>query len=118
MLMTHSVERSSTVLTTPTGHSILLTTIAQFSSRSSSVQCSPYSHRPLFSISTKCPITCDMMDDPVICADGHTYDRHAIERWLSQHGTSPKTNARLPSREVISNHNLRSLIEQFRAKHG
>jgi len=66
----------------------------------------------------KCPITCDLMSDPVICADGHTYDRYAIERWLSQHGTSPKTNARLPSREVIPNHNLRALIEQFREKHG
>eukprot|EP00904_Undaria_pinnatifida_P004994 jgi/Undpi1/1624/HiC_scaffold_11.g05014.m1 len=30
------------------------------------------------------------MRDPVIAADGHTYDREAIEMWLRNHDTSPK----------------------------
>eukprot|EP00567_Pseudictyota_dubia_P017663 CAMPEP_0197460846 /NCGR_PEP_ID=MMETSP1175-20131217/54991_1 /TAXON_ID=1003142 /ORGANISM="Triceratium dubium, Strain CCMP147" /LENGTH=172 /DNA_ID=CAMNT_0042996017 /DNA_START=34 /DNA_END=548 /DNA_ORIENTATION=+ len=29
-----------------------------------------------------CPITREIMTDPVICADGHTYERHAIDMWL------------------------------------
>ena len=53
------------------------------------------------------------MVDPVILADGHTYERHAIERWLREHGTSPRTNAHLPHREVIPNHSLRNAIEEY-----
>ena len=37
-----------------------------------------------------CPITRELMRDPVIAADGHTYDREAIEMWLRNHNTSPK----------------------------
>lgn len=37
-----------------------------------------------------CPITRELMRDPVIAADGHTYDREAIEMWLRNHDTSPK----------------------------
>lgn len=35
----------------------------------------------------KCPITMDIMEDPVILADGHTYEREAIEAWLKGHAT-------------------------------
>ncbi|DBA89960.1 TPA: hypothetical protein ACH3X2_004388 [Trebouxia sp. C0005] len=35
------------------------------------------------------------MHDPVIAADGHTYERHAMEHWLLKHGTSPITGAQL-----------------------
>ena len=38
-----------------------------------------------------CPITRALMRVPVIAADGHTYCRAAIERWLLHHSTSPKT---------------------------
>lgn len=37
-----------------------------------------------------CPITRELMRDPVIAADGHTYDREAVEMWLRNHDTSPK----------------------------
>ena len=66
----------------------------------------------------RCPITCEVMDDPAICADGHTYERAAIERWLRQRGTSPKTNALLPSRAVLPNHNLRGVIEVWKERRG
>ena len=36
------------------------------------------------------------MVDPVICADGHSYERASIERWLAAHGTSPLTSNHLP----------------------
>ena len=39
----------------------------------------------------ECPITHEIMNDPVIAADGHTYERRAIERWLSQKNYSPMT---------------------------
>ena len=30
-----------------------------------------------------CPITQDIMTDPVITSDGHTYEREAIEHWYA-----------------------------------
>jgi len=60
-----------------------------------------------------CPITQEIMTDPVICADGHSYERDAITRWLASHNTSPKTNAQLEHTTLIPNHTLRGSIEQF-----
>lgn len=62
-----------------------------------------------------CPITRDPMVDPVICCDGHTYERVAIEMWLRNNSRSPKTNQPLASRELIPNHALRSSIEAMSA---
>ena len=41
----------------------------------------------------ECPIECDVMHDPVSAADGHTYERSAIERWIRTSGVSPSTGA-------------------------
>jgi hypothetical protein len=38
-----------------------------------------------------CPITCEVMNDPVIAEDGQTYEREAIATWVAGHGTSPMT---------------------------
>lgn len=62
-----------------------------------------------------CPITRDPMMDPVICCDGHTYERAAIEMWLRNNSRSPKTNQPLSSRQLIPNHALRSSIEAMSA---
>ncbi|KAJ4303176.1 hypothetical protein N0V90_002069 [Kalmusia sp. IMI 367209] len=36
-----------------------------------------------------CPISTDLMEDPVLTVDGFTYERKNIERWLQSHETSP-----------------------------
>ena len=38
-----------------------------------------------------CPISRELMVDPVTLADGHSYEREQIVRWLATHNTSPKT---------------------------
>jgi hypothetical protein len=43
-----------------------------------------------------CPITLTRFSDPVVAADGRTYERAAIETWLAEHTTSPLTNLVLP----------------------
>ena len=50
------------------------------------------------------------MLDPVMCADGQTYERAAIEKWLETHDTSPTTNAKLKHKNLIPNFALRSAI--------
>mmetsp|Transcript_92930 Transcript_92930/g.277335 ORF Transcript_92930/g.277335 Transcript_92930/m.277335 type:complete len:269 (+) Transcript_92930:67-873(+) len=58
-----------------------------------------------------CPITQELMRDPVIAADGHSYDRAAIQQWLAMgRRTSPVTNAALPSQSLVPNLALRSQI--------
>ena len=57
-----------------------------------------------------CPITHEIMLDPVIDALGHSYERNAIESWLANHQTSPITNEVLPHRTLVTNHALRKLI--------
>jgi hypothetical protein len=42
-----------------------------------------------------CPILYHIMQDPVKCSDGKTYERAAIEAWFCQQGTSPVTRAPL-----------------------
>ncbi|UXI18083.1 Diacylglycerol kinase beta [Sarcoptes scabiei] len=63
-----------------------------------------------------CPITKDLMIDPVIAADGHSYENAAMEKWIANgNATSPMTNDVLSHKMLIPNHNLRSLIEKFQA---
>ena len=63
-----------------------------------------------------CPITSELMHDAVICTDGHTYERSAIEAWLELHITSPRTNLELESKVLIPNHQIRSLCQERRAR--
>eukprot|EP00434_Breviolum_minutum_P014757 symbB.v1.2.013011.t1/scaffold914.1/size160365/4 len=49
----------------------------------------------------------------VLAADGFTYERQAIEKWLSMHNTSPMTGAVLAHRYLTENFALRHLIEAY-----
>ncbi len=50
------------------------------------------------------------MQDPVIAADGHTYERHAMEDWLTCHNTSPITGQELQNLRLIGNVAIRCAI--------
>merc|ERR1712100_270684 len=63
-----------------------------------------------------CPISLRLMSDPVIAADGHGYERAAIEEWFQHKQTSPKTNQPLPSKALIPNHTLKAAILSFLAE--
>ncbi|KAM7270009.1 hypothetical protein ACFE04_029223 [Oxalis oulophora] len=63
----------------------------------------------------RCPISLDLMSDPVIVASGHTYDRNSIAQWLNTgHHTCPKSGQRLIHMALIPNYALKSLIHQWR----
>ena len=64
-----------------------------------------------------CPITMDPMEDPVMAADGHSYEKSEINAWFALgNNTSPKTGAALPHQFLTPNHNLRSAIQDFLAE--
>ncbi|KAK9829560.1 hypothetical protein WJX72_006490 [[Myrmecia] bisecta] len=73
-------------------------------------------HSRLTAEEMECPITQVVMSDPVIAADGHTYERSAIEEWYSRHDTSPMTNDVVESKLLISNMLMRRLIASYRAQ--
>ena len=64
-----------------------------------------------------CPILQSLMTDPVITEDGFTYERTAIEHWLKDHDTSPKTGKKLKHKNLIPNHIVRGQLQNYREKH-
>ncbi|KMZ72014.1 U-box domain-containing protein [Zostera marina] len=67
---------------------------------------------PLF---FRCPISMDLMDDPVTISTGVTYDRKNIERWffLYNKKTCPATMQRLDDFHLTPNHTLSRLISSL-----
>jgi len=59
----------------------------------------------------RCPISLELMREPVVVATGQTYDRVSIKLWMdSGHNTCPKTGQTLAHTELIPNHALRNMI--------
>ncbi|KAJ8762028.1 hypothetical protein K2173_006630 [Erythroxylum novogranatense] len=66
-----------------------------------------------------CPISLDLMRDPVIVSTGQTYDRSSIARWMEEgHYTCPKTGQQLANTRLVPNRALRNLILQWCTAHG
>lgn len=60
-----------------------------------------------------CPISYDIMTDPVITADGHSYERGEIAQWLTTSNKSPTTNCELAHKNLVPNWGLKKAIEAF-----
>lgn len=67
----------------------------------------------------RCPITLEIMIDPVTISTGHTYDRSSIMKWFkSGNHTCPKTGERLMSVDLVPNLALKRLIRQYCSENG
>uniref|UniRef100_A0A8C5VBM8 WD repeat, SAM and U-box domain-containing protein 1 n=1 Tax=Microcebus murinus TaxID=30608 RepID=A0A8C5VBM8_MICMU len=65
-----------------------------------------------------CPITRELMTDPVIASDGYSYEREAMENWISKKKrTSPMTNLVLPSLVLTPNRTLKMAINRWLETH-
>ncbi|KAM3711009.1 hypothetical protein ACB098_01G076600 [Castanea mollissima] len=61
-----------------------------------------------------CPITLEIMTDPVIVASGQTYERESILKWFdSNHRTCPKTRQTLAHLSIAPNFALKNIILQW-----
>jgi len=64
-----------------------------------------------------CPITSEIMNNPVSTITGHTFDRESIIKWFSickqqcKQSTDPLTNEKLTSEILIPNFTIREMIE-------
>ncbi|CAF1815379.1 hypothetical protein HID58_058985 [Brassica napus] len=70
-----------------------------------------------------CPISLEIMKDPVIVSTGITYDRDSIEKWLfsAKKNSCPVTKQDITDADLTPNHTLRRLIQSWctlNASHG
>jgi hypothetical protein len=66
----------------------------------------------------RCPVTLDLMKDPVTLSTGITYDRDSIEKWIeSGNKTCPVTKTELTSFDIVPNHSLRRMIQDWCVQH-
>jgi hypothetical protein len=60
-----------------------------------------------------CPMTMEVMSDPVVASDGHTYEKKALERIFSTSRISPLTREKLNTKIAIPNLNLKKRIRDY-----
>ena len=63
-----------------------------------------------------CPLSYEVMRDPVFTADGHTFERHIIEEWLRDHDTNPMTNSKMTHKDLTPNFAIREACAAYRQK--
>ncbi|KAL1807319.1 hypothetical protein ACET3Z_030387 [Daucus carota] len=67
----------------------------------------------------KCPISLQLMYDPVIIASGQTYERICIEKWFHDgHNTCPKTQQELSHLCLIPNYCVKGLVTSWCEQNG
>ena len=65
-----------------------------------------------------CPLTMDIMAEPLLSREGHHYEREAILNWVSEHGTSPLTREPLRPSQLVPNRALKFRIQFFLKQNG
>jgi len=60
-----------------------------------------------------CPLTGELIFDPVIAEDGHTYERLAIECWFVGHEVSPLEGTKLSTKTLFPNQVMKKLTKQI-----
>eukprot|EP00435_Cladocopium_sp_Y103_P065614 s107_g27.t1 len=63
-----------------------------------------------------CPLTSNVMVDPVKAEDGHTYERKEIEKWLETRPVSPQTRKPM-GKELAPDTKLKKAIEKYEKAH-
>ena len=65
-----------------------------------------------------CPITLQLMNDPLISRFGRNYDSHAILSWIAKHRSCPITRQPLSPSNLIRDRILQSKILMWRSFNG
>jgi hypothetical protein len=60
-----------------------------------------------------CPISCEIMGEPVTTIAGNTYEKQSITAWFRAHQTDPLTNTKLTSKRLVPNNSLRRQIHAW-----
>ena len=72
--------------------------------------------------SLTCPISLDLMKDPVVASDGFTYEKASMTKFFAAlkpgdgHGRSPLTHAPLTSRTLVPSHTVKTLVGEYKER--
>ncbi|CAL9238098.1 unnamed protein product [Arabidopsis halleri] len=67
----------------------------------------------------RCPISLEIMSDPVVLETGHTYDRSSITKWFASGNiTCPKTGKTLVSTVLVDNFSVKQVIQSYCKQNG
>ncbi|KAG7650053.1 U-box domain-containing protein 19 [Arabidopsis thaliana] len=67
----------------------------------------------------RCPISLEIMSDPVVLETGHTYDRSSITKWFASGNiTCPKTGKTLVSTVLVDNFSVKQVIQSYSKQNG
>ena len=59
-----------------------------------------------------CPISQELMTDPVMTPYGHCFQRKCIEEWLDSHDTCPLTNNKLLKSQLVTCYTVKAIVDQ------
>jgi hypothetical protein len=65
-----------------------------------------------------CPLSGQRMSDPVMLADGYSYERSQVLKWLQMSEHSPITRQKLEDMKYTPNHSLKKAIEEYCEERG
>ena len=88
----------------------MMSLVRSFSGRVNSVESSSNS---AVIESITCPITGDVMTQPVSTPSGHTYEKSAIVEWLQSNPTSPQTRQRINASQLQNNTSILYLCDKY-----
>ena len=60
-----------------------------------------------------CPLTFEVMKNPVKLSDGFTYERGAIHDWLAYKSISPMTKEKLHNKEFVLDIEVKECINEY-----
>ena len=78
--------------------------------------CSEAVRNDVATLARVCGCLQEIMVNPVLASDGHTYELIAIQRWMEKSDRSPMTNMKLPSRVLTPNLEVRQKIQEWQEK--
>lgn len=61
-----------------------------------------------------CPLTLELMDEPVMTRWGHSFERYAIMKWMEYHDHCPMTRNPISLQDVIVNRALKARIHAWK----
>ncbi|GMH36424.1 hypothetical protein BSKO_04292 [Bryopsis sp. KO-2023] len=64
-----------------------------------------------------CPMSMEIMTEPVVSPSGVTYNRKTVEEWINEHHTDPATKAPLQHDNLYPNLALRDMIQAWLVEH-
>ena len=61
-----------------------------------------------------CPISQQLMQEPVSSKYGHLYEKLEIERWVNKYHTCPMTNQPLEINELFPQYSVKAAIQEYK----